>query len=323
MNICFLDNNPISYDQTDLGNNTIRGAEKALINLALEFEKLGHKITVLNNIETNKTYRNIRWININYYNENINFDVAITNNDLNNFDKIKSHKKIAISHSIQSIEKFIRKKQLIAYLKYRPKIFLLGNYHKKNRSYFLRMFRSDIISWSVDNIFINTRLQNVDPYKAIFTSYVDRNLDLLISIWINYIFQKNNKLKLYVTPNNKDNTKFNIYNRNFGTQKELISDLISSKVFLIPGHKAELFCIAAEEARELCIPTVTLGIGSLSERIIHNKTGFIAKNENQFSKYTLELFSNINTWNEIRNNLISMRNKSNWKIAAENIIKKI
>tara|TARA_B100000965_G_scaffold359275_1_gene339204 strand:+ start:3467 stop:4438 length:972 start_codon:yes stop_codon:yes gene_type:complete len=323
MNICFLDNNPISYDQTHLESNTIRGAEKSLINLALEFEKLGHKITVLNNIETNKTYRNIRWININYYNENINFDVAITNNDLNNFDKIKSHKKIAISHSIQSIEKFIRKKQLIAYLKYRPKIFLLGNYHKKKRSYLLRMFGSDIISWSVDNIFINTKLQNVDPYKAIFTSYVDRNLDLLISIWINYIFQKNNKLKLYVTPNNKDNTKFNIYNRNFGTQKELINDLITSKVFLVPGHKAELFCIAAEEARELCIPTVTLGIGSLSERIIHNKTGFIAKDENEFSNYTLELFSDINIWNEIRNNLLSMRNKKNWKIIAEDIYKKI
>ena len=92
---------------------------------------------------------------------------------------------------------------------------------------------------------------------------------------------------MYVTPNNKDNTKFNIYNRNFGTQKELINDLITSKVFLVPGHKAELFCIAAEEARELCIPTVTLGIGSLSERIIHNKTGFIAKDENEFSNYTL------------------------------------
>ena len=92
---------------------------------------------------------------------------------------------------------------------------------------------------------------------------------------------------------------------------------------MIPGHRAELFCIAAEEARELCIPTVTLGIGALSERVIHNKTGFIAKNEKDFSSYTLELFSNNNMWNEIRSNLISMRNKNNWKIVAENILKKL
>ena len=28
-------------------------------------------------------------------------------------------------------------------------------------------------------------------------------------------------------------------------------------------------------------------------------------------------------WNEIRSNLISMRNKNNWKIVAENILKKL
>ena len=52
MNICFLDNNKISYDYTSLDNENIRGAEKTLINLSLKLNKLGHKITVLNH--TNK-----------------------------------------------------------------------------------------------------------------------------------------------------------------------------------------------------------------------------------------------------------------------------
>ena len=89
MNICFLDNNPISYDQSDLQTNKIRGAEKALINLALEFNRLGHKITILNNIEFKKEHQNIRWLNINNFVDTLNFDVAITNNDINNFDRIK------------------------------------------------------------------------------------------------------------------------------------------------------------------------------------------------------------------------------------------
>ena len=63
----------------------------------------------------------------------------------------------------QPIEKFIRKKQFFAYLKHKPKIFLLGNYHKKNRAFLLRMFGSEIISWSVDNIFINSELKEPDP----------------------------------------------------------------------------------------------------------------------------------------------------------------
>ena len=51
---------------------------------------------------------------------------------------------------------------------------------------------------------------------------------------------------------------------------------------LNPGHKGEVFCLAAEEARELCLPIVTLGYGSLYERVIHNKTGYIAKNLDEF-----------------------------------------
>ena len=59
----------------------------------------------------------------------------------------------------------------------------------------------------------------------------------------------------------------------------MVKDMLKSKVLLVPGHKSELFCIAAEEARELCIPIITLGIGSLSERVEHGVTGYIAKNK--------------------------------------------
>ena len=33
---------------------------------------------------------------------------------------------------------------------------------------------------------------------------------------------------------------------------------MQSRLFITPGHKTEVFCLAAEEARELCIPIVPL-----------------------------------------------------------------
>ena len=93
MNICFLDNNKISYDYTSLDNENIRGAEKTLINLSLKLNKLGHKITVLNHTNKKIEYENMRWINILKYNEDTIYDLAISNNDLNNFKYIKSKKK--------------------------------------------------------------------------------------------------------------------------------------------------------------------------------------------------------------------------------------
>ena len=208
MNICFLDNNLISYDCSSLEDKDIRGAERAIINLSIQFNKLGHKITVLNNIKKDNIYKNIRFKNIKNYNEKTNYDLAITNNDINNLNIINADKKIAISHSIQTIEKFIRKNQLFPYLKHKPKIFLLGEYHKSKRSYPTRLFGSEIINWAVDDDFLKTSLiQDIDHQKALFTSYPDRNLDKLVFLWINHIFNINNKLKLYITPSSSNYEK--------------------------------------------------------------------------------------------------------------------
>ena len=98
---------------------------------------------------------------------------------------------------------------------------------------------------------------------------------------------------------------------------------MKSKVYLIPGHKAELFCLAAEEAKELCIPIVTLGKGCLAERVEDGKTGFVAKNEKDFANYTIELFNNFNLWKKIRNYLIENRGKKNWKNVAKNLIEQL
>ena len=92
---------------------------------------------------------------------------------------------------------------------------------------------------------------------------------------------------------------------------------------LLPGHKGELFCIAAEEARELCIPIITLGIGSLSERVEHGITGFIAKNSDEFADFTLNIFNNYNLWNEIRNNLLKLRGSKKWQNVASNLINQL
>ena len=149
--------------------------------------------------------------------------------------------------------------------------------------------------------------------SLIFSSAEDRNLLLLLEIWTNLIYPKFNKGEIWI-PSSKINIKHkSIHQRPRGDQKNLINDLLGSKILLIPGHKAELFCLAAEEGRELCIPIVTMGIGSLKERVIHGKTGLIAKNEKEFSEFVLQLFTDNLLWNEIRSNLKRLRLSSEIK----------
>ncbi len=325
MNICFLDNFKFPYNYYDLNSNKVRGAENVVINLSKELSILGHKVTVFNNVDNDQIIENVKWSNIRKLKRNdLFYDVAFTNNDINLFEKINSKKRIAFSHSIQTIEKFIRKKQLLPYLKYRPKIVLLSNYHKDNRNLLLKMFGSIRLDWSVDDLFIKTKINNnIRDNIAIFTSRPDRNLNLLVDIWRKYIFTKKNKYKLLITPNNENLNEFNIFHRKLDSKQNMINDLLSSKIFLAPGHKGELFCIAAEEARELCIPIVTLGIGALSERVDHGITGFVAKNDKEFSNYIIDLFNDQNLWNKIRNNLIQKRGQNSWNKVALKLIKLI
>ena len=106
-----------------------------------------------------------------------------------------------------------------------------------------------------------------------------------------------------------------------GDKKLLIDELKNSRVMLNPGHKGEVFCLSAIEAQELCVPIVTMGYGSLSERVEHSQTGYIAKNKNEFIKYAIEILENDNIYLKFRKNLIDRRGKRTYKNVSEDLLK--
>ena len=324
MKICFVDNTNFQYDSESINSEKLRGAETVLINITKELNLLDNEITVINNCSTSRMIENINWVNINTIKSVDYFDTVIANGDCNLFKYAISNNNILFSHSLQSLEKFIRKKQLLSYLKYKPKVCFLSQYHKKNRSKFLYFFGHINLRWAVDDIFLKTEVTNeIKNNQAIFISRPDRNLELLLDIWKNNIFKKNDKLKLLATENSYNFQDNSIIPRKLDNRIKLINDLKSSRVCLIPGHKAELYCLVAEEAKELCVPIVTLGIGCLKERVEHGKTGYIANNKDEFAHYTLELFKNDDLWNSMRNNLIKQRGIKTWSLTAKNLLNQI
>ena len=89
---------------------------------------------------------------------------------------------------------------------------------------------------------------------------------------------------------------------------------------LNPGHKGEVFCLAAVEAKELCLPIVTMGYGALKERVEHGVTGYIANNQNEFIDYSLDILNNDETYKKFRNNLFNKRGMRTYKNVAEDLI---
>ncbi len=323
MKICFVDTTKLEYSFKDLNNFKIRGSESSIINLSQKISEFGNDVVVFNNSKYEINKHKYSWLNLdrikNYTNS---FDIVISNNDNHILSKFNSKKKFVLSHSILSLEKAFRKKQLFSYFKNRPKYIFLGKYHKKKMSKLFSLFGYQTLNYAVDDIF-NKPLKKfkINNDHAFFTSRQDRNLDILIDIWKNNVFKIRNKSKLFITPISLNLKKFNIFNRKLLEKKKYINEIKKSRMVILPGHKAELFCIAAMEASELNLPIVTMGIGSLSERVDHGITGLISKNKYDFSKNIIELYENKVLWNEIRNNLMKKRGQNTWLNASKNLMK--
>ncbi len=323
MKICFVDTTKLQYSFEDINSQKIRGAESILINLSQKLSSIGLDIMVFTNCKKEKSLKNYSWLSLNRIDEfKNNFDIVISNNDTQILDKFNCKKKFVISHSIQSIEKALRKKQLFSYFRNKPKYLLLGNYHKSQMSKIFSIYDTKIIEYGVDELFETKKISNdKDNNLAFFTSRQDRNLDILIEVWKKKIVKEDSNYKLLITPIEKNLEQFNIFNRKMLNRESFIDQILKSRMIILPGHKAELYCLSALEAAELCIPVVTMGIGSLSERVEHKITGLISKSKNDFAKDILEMYRNDDMWNEIRNNLISRRGQNSWTKAAKSFFK--
>ena len=316
----------IPFTANDLNSNFISGTEKVLINVSNELAK-NYKlnIKVFNKTKQSQTINNVEWININNCSQYQQPDVLISFSDMQLLKEFNCKKNYLWSHSVQTIEKFIRKKQLIPFFLHKPKLILEGSYHFNNRSYFTSLFGKKILKLAPDYEFINENIDisHIPEKKCIFTTRPDRNLDILLSAW-KKIHTLNTKAKLMINPPyqiTNEQINQNISIRNKASKGDLINDLKSSRIMLVPGHKGEVYCLAAEEARELCIPIVTMGYGSLYERVVHNETGYIAKNLDEFVNYSHKLLNDDELYLKFKKNLYKLRNSRNFSDVANDLLK--
>ena len=314
-----------NFNGNDLNSEKIAGSEKTLINISREIAKNKNiKVKVFNNTKDPININDVEWCNI----KNIlNFkkpDFLISMSDINLFPNYKC-KKYLWSHSVQTIEKFIRKGQLIPFLKHKPKIILEGDYHYKNRSWMTSCFGKKILKISADDDFINTTIDvhNIPKNNVIFNTRPDRNLKVVLEAW-KTIKKKVNNATLYINPPyelTKEEIDLDIRIRHKGSKFDLIEDLKSSKLMLNPGHKGEVFCLVAEEARTMCLPIVTMGIGSLHERVIDNITGYICSDLDQLISKSVSILKDDKLYLTLKSNLYEKRKTRTYKEVANDFLK--
>ena len=325
--IIIIDNSDLSYTGDDINGTILRGTEASLILLSEQFVRMGINVDYCNTIDTKKNINGVNYFNKNNIDKNIIYDLAIAISDANEFNRVSSIKKAVFSNSNQPIEKFIRKKQLIPFLKYKPILITLCDYQFKKRSFFTSFYGKKTIPITVDPMFLDIDVDDnfLPKRKVVYNIRSNRNLDQLIKIWCEKIFPTNNEFELYITPNlinyNDYHQKYNIFTRTIGSRSEMIEELKYYRALTYPGHKSDIFTLKAEEAIKLCLPVVTFGTGSLRERVTHDETGFIARNDQEFADYTIKLLNDDNFYLNLKKKMKKKRKENNWDFIANKWIR--
>ena len=325
--ILFIDNSNSDFTGYDLNTPKVRGTESSLILLAESFVKKNISVRVLTEIDNEILCNGVIYSNKHkHLDHDYNLCIAISNANL--FDNIKSDKKIVWSNSLQPFEKFLRKKQLIPFLKYKPEVVTMCNYQYNNRSFLTSMFGKHMISLSVDPRFYSEKIdlnKIPDPYVLNNVRSL-RNLDWLLKIWTNDFHNKKGAATLNINPNLVNYTdkmkNSKIFERKYGSREDLIHELKNTRVFAYTGHKSDIWVLTVEEAVQMCVPIVTFGIGSVEDRVIHNETGFIAKNDMEFANYLHKLLFDDKFYMKIRQKMFNRRGFQNWDSIADIWIKK-
>lgn len=320
--IIIIDNSNLSYSGEDIDGTFLRGTETSLILLAEQFYKMGHKIDYCNEIKDDRIFNGVRYFNKKNIDKKIKYDLAIAISDANQFNHVSSLKKAVFSVSNQPLEKFLRKKQLIPFFKFKPTVVTLCNYQYNKRSFVTSFYGKKTIPITIDPKFLSTKidLDYVPKKQVVYNIRSNRNLDRLIKIWTEKIYPNNNEFKLFITPDLIDysdyHKKNNIFLRKIGSRQDMIDELSQYRALTYLGHKSDIFTLTAEEAVKLCLPVVTFGIGSLADRVEHNKTGFIAKNDDEFANYTIKLLNDDKFYLETKSKMHKARNDNNWESIA-------
>ena len=320
--IIIIDNSDLSYSGDDIDGKKLRGTESSLILLSEHFVKMGIRTDYCNCIDVYKNVNGVNYFNKKKIDKNILYDLSIVISDANEFSRVSSIKKAIFSNSNQPIEKFIRKKQFIPFLKFKPVVITLCDYQFQKRSFFTSFYGKKTIPITVDPKFLDVKidLKQLPEKKVVYNIRSNRNLDRLIKIWCEKIHPVNNDFKLFITPDLIEYTeklkKQNIFLRNIGTRSEMINELKNYRALTYLGHKSDIFTLTAEEAIKLCLPVVTFGIGSLKERVTHNETGFIARNDQDYANYTIKLLDDNDFYLNLKQTMHKKRKENNWQQIA-------
>jgi glycosyltransferase involved in cell wall biosynthesis len=309
----------------DRGRAAIGGIETATIELALALARRGHRVTVATRhdggpIETDGVL-------------NVGLDGAAgrpadlvaSSNDPRPLAGAPAGARRALwLHNPLEIEKAVRRGYLAPILRLRPDAVFVGTRAAATMSRLYPFARRLVIPHGVSEAFLTARPSDGSARRFVFASQRQRGLARTLQAWRRepalraagvefHVFgTAAGEMGLDARAAERDGIRFHPRAHQAG----LVEAYATARGMLYPGAHDETFCLAAAEAQAMGLPLVTLGIGSLAERVRHGVDGLLAATDAEMAAQAALVARDDALWRQLSAGALLQREALTWERAA-------
>jgi hypothetical protein len=267
-----------SEQETGLG-----GIEGANIALAEGLSALGHEVTLFSRMTGERRVRGVLNRPLEAF-APTSFDALISSNDARFFaGSAPATRRYMWMHNPMALEKAFRRGQILPLARHRPVGVFVGR-RLMQRTSRLLMFGARIeIGLGVNACFLETPVSAARRNRFVFASQPHRGLRPLLAAWAEALPGLPPDAEFHVFGSKAEDigmgpaipAAMRVIFHGRVRKPDLAGAYAEARAMLAPGAEVETFCLAAAEAQCMGLPVLTLGIGSLAERVEHGENGLI------------------------------------------------
>ena len=251
-------------------------------------------------------------------------DVAVAINDATLLPAQASIPIVWFHNEVELLREW-RKGRLPALWRLRPAAVFIGTEQARLASRLLGFRARAVIPYGLPEHLLSAAPADAMPGQvAIFTSQAYRGLADIIALWRQDVAPHVPEARLLAFVAQPDIAAFRALAEGCPSisidgriaNGSVIGTLRSARLLLAPGHRSETFCMAAAEAIAMGVPVVTLGIGSLRERVRDDVDGFLCRDLAALADRTRAILTDDALWLRLHRAGLGMRAGAGWADVA-------
>jgi glycosyltransferase involved in cell wall biosynthesis len=297
------------------------GTEQAILGLTEALAEAGHEVCVVGGAAAERRIGAVDWLPAAQHSA---CDVEVAINDAALLPG-RGSVRIVWFHNEVEFFREMRKGRLPALWRLRPAAVFIGSEQARLASRALGLSARAIIPYGLPaRVLAAAPAAAVPGPVAIFTSQAYRGLADMIALWRSDIAPHLPAARFRAYVAERDVPAYAALAQGcpaITVEGRIANDAVletlrEARLLLAPGHRSETFCMAAAEAVAMGVPVVTLGIGSLKERVRHGVDGFVCRDFSSMAERTHAVLTDDALWRRLHDSGLRTREGAGWGDAA-------